>query len=67
MNARFLLPVLPIAGFRLACEPWSTNRRFTARLGMMRVMFKGFGEVLTPVTKQKELVCYLSLIDLAIP
>lgn len=38
-----------------------------ARVGMMRVCFQGFDEVVDPETKRKEYVFQFSFIDIAIP
>jgi hypothetical protein len=67
MKARFLLLILSLLAFVLPASYGQQTGDALARLGMMRVMFKGFEEVLNPITKQKELVCYVSFIDLAIP
>jgi hypothetical protein len=67
MNLRHLLPLLAL----LLCLPATIRGQQSsdalARLGMMRVKFQGFDEVLNPETKQKEYVFLVSFIDLAIP
>jgi hypothetical protein len=60
-----------LLGLLLACSVATVqgqqNGDALARLGMMRVIFKGFEEVRNPETKRPEFVFYVSFIDLAIP